>query len=144
MSGVSPSVFIQMSAFEVLLPTQLEFVFTILIAQPVVGLNVFVSGVPGHVCIRVKMTLGPFGRPEVHKDVLFLAKVMEGLIEIIFKVNFTSTFNAIDDESDMLRCPPDIILVPVVRWVKVLNLIPLVFEARPGEISGDFVMSMRN
>merc|ERR1712038_986459 len=46
MSGVSPSVFIQMIAFEVLLPTQLEFVFAILIAQPVVSLNVFVSGVP--------------------------------------------------------------------------------------------------
>merc|ERR1712038_1556134 len=84
MSGVSPSVFIQMIAFEVLLPTHLEFVFTIFIAQPVVCLNVFVSGVPRHVCIRVKVTLGPFGRPEVHKDVLFLAKVMQGLIKIIF------------------------------------------------------------
>jgi len=144
MSGVSPSVFVQMIAFEVLFPTQLEFVFTILIAQPVVGLNIFVSGVPRHVCVRVKVTLGPFGRPEVHKDVLFLAKVMQGLIEIIFKVNFTSTFNTVDDESDMIRCPPDIILMPVVRWVEVLNLIPLVFEARPDEISGDFVMSMRN
>merc|ERR1712038_1419952 len=83
MSGVSPSFFVQMIAFEVLFPTQLELIFTILIAQPVVGLDVFVAGVPRHVCIRVKMTLGPFGRPEVHKDVLFLAKVMQGLIEII-------------------------------------------------------------
>jgi len=32
MSGESPSVFVQMITFEVLLPTQLEFVFTILIA----------------------------------------------------------------------------------------------------------------
>merc|ERR1712165_620712 len=75
---------------------------------------------------------------------LFLAQVMQGLIEIIFKVNLTSAFDAVDDESDVLRCPPDILLVPVVRWVEVLNLIPLVFEARPDEISGDFVMSMRN
>merc|ERR1712038_73648 len=84
MSGVSPSVFVQMIAFEVLFPTQLEFVFTILITQPVVSFDVFVSGVPGHVCIRVKMTLGPFGCPEVHKDVLFLSQVMQSLIEIIF------------------------------------------------------------
>merc|ERR1719433_1346275 len=76
MSGESPSVFVQMIAFEVLFPTQLEFVFTILIAQPVVGLDVFVSSVPRHVCIRVKVTLGPFWRPEVHKDVLFLIQIM--------------------------------------------------------------------
>merc|ERR1712038_926890 len=76
MSGVSPSVFVQMIAFEVFFPTQLEFIFAILIAQPVVGFDVFVSGVPRHVCIRVKMTLGPFWRPEVHKDVLFLIQVM--------------------------------------------------------------------
>ena len=138
MSGVSPSVFVQMIAFEVLFPTQLELVFTILIAQPVVDLKVFESGVPGHVCIRFKNIFGQFGRKEIQNDAPFLIQ------EIIFSVNFTSSFDIVDDESDMLRCPPDIILMPVVGWVKVLNQLRSASAARNIFTNLDFVTFMRS
>jgi len=58
-------------------------------------------------------------------------------------VHFTSFFYAVNKKRDVLRCPPDIILMPVVRWIKVLELFRFVGEARPDEIGSDFIEIMR-
>jgi len=115
MSACCPSVCVEARTIEVLLPTHLEYVFTICIfALVVIGLDVLVASVPRHAFIAFKVLSAPIRRPEVHDDMVFLVDVIEGLIEIIVCMNFTSTFNAIDNERDVFRCPPDVILVPVI------------------------------
>jgi len=115
MTGGCPSVCIEASTIEVLLPAHLEYVFTICVfALVVIGLDVLVASVPWHAFIAFKVISAPIRCPEVHDDMVFLVDVIEGLIKIIILVNFTSTFNAIDSERDVFRCPHDVILVPVI------------------------------
>jgi len=59
-------------------------------------------------------------------------------------MNFFSAFNAVNYEGDVIRRPPDIIIVPVVGWVEVLDILPLVGEVSPDQVGVDFVKVMRN
>merc|ERR1719189_2312397 len=56
MSGGCPSVCVEASTIEVLLPTHLEYVFTICVfALVVIGLDVLVASVPWHAFIAFKV-----------------------------------------------------------------------------------------
>jgi len=144
MSGECPSVCVEVRAIEIIFPTQLELILSILNAQVVISLNVLVASVPWHVRIICKMISAPIRRPKVHDYMLLLVQVLHSLMWIFFQMNFFSAFNAVDDEGDVIRRPPDIIIVPVVGWVEILDILPLVGEVSPDQVGVDFVKVMRN
>jgi hypothetical protein len=62
---------------------------------------------------------------------------------IIFVVRLTSDFFIVDAEGDVVGGPRDLISVPIIGRIKVIDIVRLVGEAGPNQICRDFIMIMR-
>jgi hypothetical protein len=74
---------------------------------------------------------------------LLFIQVIHSLIFTFGCVLFTSTLYVVNAEGDVVGGPRDLICVPIIGGIKVLDILPPVSEAGPNEICRDFFMLMR-
>jgi hypothetical protein len=147
MTTLSPSLCVQ--GIEVISEANFEHVLSrFIFACVVIGLNVVVSSVPWHGAIVLEIMLRyPGGRPECQHEILSFVQVIHTRVLTIFGsfgcVIFTSHFFAVDGEGDVVGGPSELILVPIVRRIKVLDILPPVGEVGPNKICRDFIILMR-
>merc|ERR1719510_1766975 len=132
-----PSVHVQ--GIKVVTEAQNELVSTFNI---IVGLNVVVPSVKWH--FAVVETLGSSlsqRRPERHKEMLLLIQVLDSRTSFC---QISSDFVIINSKGDIIGRPVDLICVPLISRIKVLDRHPFVGEARVDQICIDFMLLRRN